>query len=79
MLQNTPQVCAKIQRQRHSLDMIVATLYAAKQPTGLRKKIQRQRHSLDMIFASLSLAKHPKGLRTVVLGGALANSKVWHF
>ena len=52
MLQNSPQVSAKIQRQKHSLDTIVAALY---------------------------VVKHPKGLRTVVLGGALANSKVWHF
>ena len=58
--------------------MIVATLYAAKQPTGLPKNT-KTKHSLDMIVAALYLVKHPKGLRTVVLGGALANSKVWHF
>ena len=47
----------------HSWGTIVATLYAAKQPTGFRKKIQRQRHSLDKIVAALYAAKQPTGLR----------------
>ena len=42
----------------HSWGTIVATLYAAKQPTGLRKTI-----SLDMIVATLYAAKQPTGLR----------------